>query len=65
MCCKNCTRREIGCHASCGEYKVFKAAKNAEKERRNHESALDYIQNRGERLRASEHSKRRIANGRT
>lgn len=31
--CKNCTRREVGCHGSCVEYKTAKA--NYEKEKEN------------------------------
>ncbi|WP_130806496.1 hypothetical protein [Senegalia massiliensis] len=28
-CCYNCTKREIGCHSTCEEYKEWKAKKKA------------------------------------
>ena len=32
--CKNCERREVGCHARCGDYKAYRAAIDSYNERR-------------------------------
>ena len=33
MSCKNCTRRQVGCHATCEEYKKEKKERDAVKEK--------------------------------
>lgn len=38
--CKDCTKRYIGCHASCKEYQEFKKLKDLERQRR--KSDLEY-----------------------
>ena len=58
MCCKDCARREIGCHASCGEYANYRAVMETAKAKRRHEQNLDFIANRGELIRRSARSGR-------
>ena len=44
--CKNCAHREIGCHAKCGKYEIFRLA-NAERLRKEHrENEYQRIHNR-------------------
>ena len=51
MCCKDCVRREIGCHASCGEYAKYRAMVDAARQKKINEFGVDYILHRGKLIR--------------
>ncbi len=57
--CKDCTRREIGCHAKCGDYKVAKAihSENVKEELKHRNPG--FSKEREKKIRRVERSKRR------
>jgi len=40
-CCKDCTERVVGCHATCEKYKAEKQANEEEREKRRKEKRRD------------------------
>ena len=60
MCCKNCKKREVGCHANCEEYKEFRKPFDRASEQRRNDGVLaemDYL--RGERIRKGTYRRRK------
>ena len=42
--CKNCTKRTVGCHISCKDYKLWRAdLDRANAERAKEEQTIDYV----------------------
>ena len=61
MCCKDCARREIGCHASCGEYAKYREIMNLAREQRANNESIDFILRR--KMRRIQAIKRNISGG--
>ncbi len=55
--CKDCARRFLGCHSSCGEYKTWQKLKDADREQRRRKRIEEYDYSFASRM--ERYSKRR------